>query len=342
LEVRASVVVNATGPWVDVLLEGLEGIRRPTIGGTKGVHVVVDYRDRGPLHAIYAEARRDHRPFFVIPWRGKHLVGTTDTRFHGPPDDVRADPLDVSYLLDEAASLLPAAPLAESDVLYAYAGVRPLPAVLSDDAGAITRRHIIHDHAGEGHPGLLSIIGGKLSTYRSLASQTIDRIEHQLRELRVPHVCADPSMKQPADERAPAPMSDDLRRLNPPLLDYLRSLYGPRIAAIGRLLEERPTLAAPLCPHGPDLEAQVVLAAREELAISLANVLLRRTGIGWNVCHGLDCSRRAAALLAKELGWQRERIAAEVARYATEIGRAFTIPAHAQRALAVDASLLDT
>jgi glycerol-3-phosphate dehydrogenase len=328
VEVGASVVVNAAGPWVDSVL-GAAGKVRPQLGVTKGVHIVVDYRGRGPRHAVYAEARSDHRPFFIIPWRGYHLVGTTDTRYDGPPEAVAATPGEMEYLFDEANALLENTPLSAEDVLYGYGGLRPLPASNGQREGAITRRHLIRDHAGDGNAGLLSIIGGKLSTYRSLAGQALDRIERQLRGRRI--TTGGSGRRTEPATRPIHGVTEVLRQLSPPRLDYLRAAYGPRLQALVELLRDQPALATPLCAHGPELEAQVVLAAREEQAVSLADVLLRRTGAGWNVCHGLDSSRRVGELLARELGWQKERIAGELARYADEVAATFTPSAAARR-----------
>lgn len=334
-EVGAGVVVNAAGPWVDEVL-GSAAELRPQLGTTKGVHIVVDYRGRGPRHAVYAETRSDHRPFFVIPWRGLHLVGTTDTRFGGAPESVAATPAEMGYLFEEANTLLAQTPLAAGDVLYGYAGLRPLPASSGRREGAITRRHLIRDHTAEGNAGLLSIIGGKLSTYRSLAGQALDRIERQLRGRPLPLQSQrrdhDGGRAEGSERRPARGVADVLRQLSPPLLDHLRAVYGPRLHDIAALLAEQPSLAAPLCDHGPELEAQVVLAARQEQAASLADVLLRRTGAGWNACHGLDSSRRVAALLARELGWQKERVTAELARYAEEVAVTFTPGPGAQAA----------
>jgi glycerol-3-phosphate dehydrogenase len=324
-EVRCSLVVNAAGPWVDAVLRGLPAVSvPPQIGGTKGTHVVVEYPANGPTRAIYAEARSDHRPFFIVPWRGKHLIGTTDTRFEGDPDDVAASAADIDYLLREANALLPGAPLQPSAVAYAYAGVRPLPASDGVATGAITRRHIIRDHREDGHPGLLSIIGGKLSTYRSLAAQTLERIRKQIRVVQ-------PS----GDQRHCAYAESDARTedvpsglaaLAPQLVDYLRAVYGPRLESLSRLLTARPELARPLCPHGPDIEGQIVLAAREEQATTLADALMRRSGAAWNRCLGLDCARHAAQLMAGELGWHADALAVELEAYLREVRRTFTLP----------------
>ena len=330
-DVRATVVVNAAGPWVDAVLRDLP--RPPTrqIGGTRGTHIVVDYRGRGPRRALYAEATADHRPFFIVPWRGMHLVGTTDIPCADPPDDARATPEEIAYLLTEANNLLPHTPLAEADIAYAYAGVRPLPAVDARDAhdpGAITRRHIVRDHASEGFPGLISIIGGKLSTFRSLAHAAADAIDRYL---------AAPPRRSPGElpfVRSPVIVAMD--DLPPQTADYLRQMYGPSLTLLMALLRERPDLRAPVCEHGLDVRGQIVFAARHEGVRGLSDALLRRTGVGWNRCLGLHCAVEVARLLGGELGWTDERIAREVEAYHHEVAATFTTTTTPALAASVD------
>ncbi len=326
IEVGAAIVVNAAGPWVDEVLGEFSRPAARAIGGTKGAHIVVDYGGGGPLHAIYAEAQVDHRPFFIVPWRGRHLIGTTDTHFEGSPDRVRAEQSDITYLLDQANRLLPNAKLNTGNVLYGYAGVRPLAASAGLSEGAITRRHVIRDHGLEGHDGLLSIIGGKLSTYLSLSSQTLARIRISLKspapgsavERGIRDRCPPKSQSASATAEACA--------LLPGQLDYLRSLYGPRSGCLLQLIAEDRSLMRPLCAHGPDVEAQVVLAVRDEQAATLSDVLFRRTGAAWNLCRGLDSAPVVAALMARELAWTPARVADELVKYALEVEQTFTLP----------------
>ena len=142
----------------------------PLIGGTKGSHLVVEWPG-GPQHAVFASAKEDGRPFFILPWYGHTLVGTTDLRWDGDPSQARCTPDELRYLLDEATRLFPATPLPREHVLYTYCGVRPLPWMpAGTDESKIPRSHYIIDHAKRGGPnGLLSLVGGKLTTYRALA-----------------------------------------------------------------------------------------------------------------------------------------------------------------------------
>ncbi|HZQ35172.1 MAG TPA: glycerol-3-phosphate dehydrogenase/oxidase, partial [Dehalococcoidia bacterium] len=325
VEIPARAVINAAGPWVDALLATLPRPPRRQIGGTRGAHLVVDYGGAGPVQALYAEARSDGRPFFIVPWRGRHLIGTTDTRYDGPPEAAGATESDVAYLLGEANALLPAAPLSGAAVQYGYAGVRPLPVNGAGPAGAITRRHLIRDHAGAGYAGLYSVIGGKLSTFRSLADDALHRLGPWLGDRR-PRTRVDLTSGSSGSTEADAARWL-LNKVGPVTGDHLRALYGPRLGALARIVKAEPQLLRPLCPHGPDLLGQVVLAAREEAAITVADVLLRRVGAGWNGCLGLDCAGRVAERLRLELGWSADELEQQHEAYAAEVQRTFYRPA---------------
>jgi glycerol-3-phosphate dehydrogenase len=336
VEVGARVVVNASGPWVDELLATLSTRPRRQLGGTRGAHVVVDYAGRGPLHGLYAEARSDRRPFFIVPWRGRHLIGTTDTRYAGPPEAAAATRADVDYLLSEANALLPGAPLVDGAVEYAYAGVRPLPASTGGAEGSVTRRHLIRDHADSGYDGLFSIIGGKLSTYRSLADDVLRQIGRYVWPTPSQEAPR-PRHETPAAQEAAAETRWLLQRAGPAIADHLRATYGPRLHALAALTHRQPALIEPLCPHGPDLVGQVVLAARTEAAHGVADVLLRRLSSGWNICLGLDCAERVATLLGMEHGWSAERVTQQAAAYVAEVRATFFTPGRALDAAPVPA-----
>jgi len=171
---RARVVINATGPWVDRLLERASIDGPKLIGGTKGSHIVVPPFATAPANAIYLEARSDRRPIFIIPWNAQYLIGTTDVRFEGDPDEVRCESWEVDYLLRETNYAFPKAQLTDDSIVLVYSGVRPLPATSEKDEQRITRRHFIREHPRL--PNLLSIVGGKLTTYRSLAEECVDLI----------------------------------------------------------------------------------------------------------------------------------------------------------------------
>ena len=173
IQVRA--VINAAGPWVDAVLKTAPQPSKRFIGGTKGSHIVVAEFEGAPEDAFYVEAASDGRPFFIIPWNGQFLIGTTDIRYDGDLDHIRASRDEVDYLLAETNRVFPQAALDVEDIHYAYAGVRPLPRREKGPESSITRRHIINRNRRVAD-NLVSIIGGKLTTYRNLAEQCVDRL----------------------------------------------------------------------------------------------------------------------------------------------------------------------
>ncbi|PZV12554.1 MAG: glycerol-3-phosphate dehydrogenase, partial [Leptolyngbya sp.] len=178
-EVKAhakTLVVNTSGPWVDAVCGLSESpvSQGRKIGGTKGSHIIVDPFPGAPDSAFYVEAKSDRRPFFIIPWLGQYLIGTTDERYNGPLDNIKADDSEIDYLLKETNAVLPAARLAREDVRFTYAGVRPLPYAEGKKAGSITRAHILHDHSKEGAKNLISLIGGKLTTHRQVGEEFVN------------------------------------------------------------------------------------------------------------------------------------------------------------------------
>ena len=175
---ETDIVINAAGPWIDQVLDRLPVESPRLIGGTKGSHIVVPPFPGAPANGIYLEARSDGRPIFVIPWNEVFLIGTTDVRFQGDPDEVRCELWEIDYLLAETNLALPGAQLTRDSILYTYSGVRPLPVTGDKDEQSITRRHFIREHPRL--PNLLSIVGGKLTTYRSLAEECVDLIFRKL------------------------------------------------------------------------------------------------------------------------------------------------------------------
>jgi glycerol-3-phosphate dehydrogenase len=169
---EASVVINAAGPWIDQVLERAPVKSPKLIGGTKGSHIIVAPFPGASANAIYLEARSDGRPIFIIPWNKLYLIGTTDVRFEGDPDEVRCEDWEIDYLLSETNLALPGAHLTRDSILQTYSGVRPLPYQSS------TRRHFIREHPRL--LNLLSIVGGKLTTYRSLSEECVDLIFRKL------------------------------------------------------------------------------------------------------------------------------------------------------------------
>lgn len=317
---RGGVVVNAAGPWVDRVLGGIEPPDQRMIGGTKGSHLVVAPFPGAPREAVYAEAVEDGRPYFVVPWNGLYLIGTTDSRFDGDLDRVVATDEEVAYLIAETNKLFPGAGLRAEDVLYTYAGVRPLPAAPEGDEAAITRSHVIHDHA-PGVEGLLSIVGGKITTYRQLAEEVVDAVVKKLaakaRKCRTHQVPLPGGTVYPFDafrERFHATAG-----LDHATGERLLRIYGTRAAELLDEADGRPSLREPLEGGGGAIGAEVAFSLRTELAETLADVLARRTMIGFGADAGLGAVEAAAEIAVRQLGWDDARAASEVERYRAQV-----------------------
>ena len=197
---RARVIVNAAGPWVDQLLERAPVESERLIGGTKGSHIVVAPFSGASKSAIYLEAQSDRRPLFIIPWNGNYLIGTTDVRFKDDPDQVCSELWEIDYLLAETNRAFPDAGLTREQILFTYSGVRPLPWTTNEDEQSITRRHFIREHPRM--KNLLSIVGGKLTTYRSLAEECVDLVFRKLGRQSPPCVTAVAVLPEPVNFRS--------------------------------------------------------------------------------------------------------------------------------------------
>ncbi|MDT5268042.1 MAG: glycerol-3-phosphate dehydrogenase [Acidobacteriota bacterium] len=319
-EARAAVILNAAGPWVDEVLEGTSAEGEKLLGGTKGSHVVVRAFEGAPRAAVYAEAVEDGRPFFVVPWDDKFLIGTTDERYAGDLDRVEADEQEIEYLLRETNRVLPSARLTRGDVLYTYSGVRPLPRVAEGEESAITRRHFIRQSRVR---GLFSVVGGKLTTYRALAEEAVELIFRTLGQTPPRCQTADAPLPGAAVEDFDAFRRDFKAQSTLPSKSTARLLkvYGVRAAEVLRLAQGDAELSQVISEETGSIGAEVVYAFREEMAETLADCLMRRTMVGLNGQVGLDALERAARLARKFLGWDDERAAREVEAYRSYVER---------------------
>jgi glycerol-3-phosphate dehydrogenase len=322
---RGSIVFNAGGPWVDQLLEKAGAKSSQLIGGTKGSHVVVAPFTGAPASAIYVEAETDRRPFFIIPWNGKYLIGTTDTRYHGDLDQVRIEPEEIAYLLRETNRIIPAADLSPEKILYTYAGVRPLPFTGDKGEGSITRRHFIRRHPQAAN--LFSIVGGKLTTYRSLAQEAVDLVFKEFGKNAAKCSTAQvalPGAATPQTNPNFEAFSHEFKRsfgLPPPVSERLVRVYGTRTETVVELMAAESSLAEIFDAETQAIAAEVVYSFEHELARTLADCILRRTMVGFNSTLGMKAAEAAASVARKHLGWSETRVEQELARYQNAISR---------------------
>ena len=307
IEMRADNVVNATGVWADRIRpdELLTEEEIPRIHPSRGTHITLSTErlDIGTAACIVPTS--GERTIFALPWYGRVLVGTTDNDYEGDIDHVPPSGSDVEYLL-EALNDYFSTDLGPDDLTGAYAGVRPL--ISSGDPKKsvdISRRAELYETSS----GMLTITGGKLTTFRRMAAQVVDRITQR-----------DGRDAQCRTDDIPLGMAarpDDLETdvsLPEGAADQLAFRYGHAARAVLDLCEERPELGGPIAPGHPDLLAEVVIAARREQARSVADVLLRRTRLGLVAAVELrdaDATLAIAELLGQELGWSESRVAAE-------------------------------
>ncbi len=322
IHVRAHVTVNATGPWSDQIREP-DG--RPTLLRTKGIHVVVPRHRLGNREAVIFISPIDGRVMFVLPWGTVTYIGTTETELAGDPGTVAAAADDVIYVLRSANALFPDARLAPEDVLATWAGVRPLLRHGDyDDPNAASREHTIL----ESDNGLISIVGGKLTTYRLMAAQVVDRVAARLHQRDGRPVAP----RSPTD-REPLP-GGEVRHLEVmidatvaegfprDIATHLVHTYGGESAAVVRLALSDPALAEPVITGHTTIWAELLYAMRREMAITLGDMLIRRTHLFYAapdqvLARLVDIVRFAAA----ELGWTPERQQAEAEAYRFEVRR---------------------
>jgi glycerol-3-phosphate dehydrogenase len=324
IEVRADVVVNATGIWADEVRSLDGGPARHELRPAKGVHVTVP-RSKLPCDvAAIIPVPADRRAIFVVPWGEFTYLGTTDTDYSGTLDDPGVDDVDIDYVLD-AINAVVTEPLTRSDITATWAGLRPLLAATphhkapSARTADLSRRHrvIVSDD------GLVTVTGGKLTTYRKMAEDAVAAVGRQLGR-KLPSSPTRKLRLRGADGAAV------LRRrgaaaslgIDEAVLSVLLGRYGGEAAAVAGLIEQRPELADPLVPGLPYFAAEAVYAVRYEMAEHLDDVLSRRTrALLLDAGAVASAAAAVAALMAGELGWDDQRTTAELAALEQTVAR---------------------
>lgn len=310
--IRAKVTINCAGPWADLLLAQAEGGRGSVhLLRSKGIHVIVPAVTRG--HALTVQ--HDGKHFFVLPWRGHTILGTTDTPFQEHPDQVKPLEADIVDLLKLVNGGLPFLNIGRESVQHAYAGLRPLVDDGSASSYTASRKSEIVDHASTGAPGLLSAIGGKWTTSRHVAQQAVDMAQEKLGRPRSKCVTGQRPLPGGATGRIKAFHASAKARLNGLAEDAqtrLIRLYGARYdrvvqAANGRAL-------SPLSNSVLDTGAAVAHAVNAEMAQTLADVVFRRTGLGGLGHPGRPALACAAEIMAAARGWTTEETQRQIAQ----------------------------
>jgi glycerol-3-phosphate dehydrogenase len=320
------VTVNAAGPW-STAIRRLDKRDAPSaVQGTKGVHLAVPAARVGNRGAVTLLSVVDGRVMFVLPFGALTIVGTTDTATTAAPDAVRASRADIAYLLESVNAAFPGAALKDADVVSAWAGIRPLSASVREagtDPASLSREHSIDTSAG----GVVSISGGKLTTYRSMAAEVVDAVERALGRAVTAGVTQ--SLLLPGG--ALGATSDTItaaagRVGSRDVASRLVKAYGDRWPLVWAFAERDSALGQPLVAGLPYIGAEVVYAGEREMACTVSDILMRRTQIAFETRDaGRAAAPRVAQLLAPLRGWDFSAQNAAVEQYAADAERVFGI-----------------
>ena len=303
LEVKGRMVVNATGPWFDRMAGVLTSHTQNRVRPTKGIHIICPALSQ---RALVLFSGVDQRLFFVIPWLGHSLIGTTDTDFNENPAQARATGTDVQYLLESMKGFFPHE---DSQIYFSSAGVRAL-VMKGGRESSVSRLHRIIDGEQMNARGLVSVLGGKITAYRAIAEEVTDLV---CNKLKVNQPCETATLPLPgAQEIGTASIHSSMTR---EVIEHLYSLYGSRADEVLNLAESDPELQRALARTSLDIAAQVVFAIREEQCLHLNDFLLRRTLLGFTRDQGGQAVERAVFYMARELSWSEAQISAEVEAY---------------------------
>jgi glycerol-3-phosphate dehydrogenase len=289
-QIRARVVVNATGVWQNTFDSG-ERARR--MHGSKGAHIGVPRERVGNRDALTLISPVDGRVMFCLPAGPQTIIGTTDTWTDESPETVHASAAEVDYLLRSANAYFPRAQLTQDDVVSAWAGIRPLASAQGANPSAVSREHsIVIDGSG-----VINVTGGKLTTYRSMAAEIVDRVQDAL-----------------GRERSEAPT------------DSVELPGADRPKEIARLQREDASLAKPLVEGLVYTGAHLVYGVSSEMAQTLSDLLIRRTHLAFETRdHGKSVARRVADIVAPLLGWNDQIKGARIRDFEEDIARIFLI-----------------
>lgn len=313
-------VVNATGVWADDVDQLAEPTHHRALRPAKGVHITVPrHRVRNDVAAIF-QARSDHRWVFIIPWGDHCFIGTTDTDYHGPLDDPRCTRDDVAYLL-RSVNVEAGTDLTGADITGSWAGLRPL---VAEHSGAnhrsadLSRRHSVTVTAD----GVTTVTGGKLTTYRAMAQDTIDTVLREYSDIgdgrRRRSKARTRNLPLLGADRYGDLIASDI---DPGLLER----HGSESRTILSMIDTNPSLATPVVPGLPYLNAELLYSARYEMALTLDDLLSRRTRARiLDRDATMAAAPAAAAVVASELGWSDDDIAEQVATFRELAGRDFS------------------
>ena len=323
VELRAKIVVNATGVWSDEVSRLADPDAEKRLRPSKGIHVVMPSEKFGNDVAVLIPSLGEQRFLFVIPWQGRTVIGTTDTDYAGDLDEPRAESEEIKRVVESAARSFPGAAVSTGDVISSYAGLRPLVGGIDRSTKELSRKEEIF----ESEPGLISIIGGKLTTYRRMAEQVVDVVEQSLgrgKSRRPAHsitserIALAGSSSLADDWKEEATRAANEFGVTVATAARLIETYGGNYKIVLGITRESEDLKRTLARGLPHIEAEVVYAARHEMAVTVEDFLARRTRITLTARDGgRSCATRVASLMARELGWSEAEAQKAMAGFST-------------------------
>jgi glycerol-3-phosphate dehydrogenase len=333
-EVKAHTVINATGPWTDEVL-AMSGPRKgKLLRPTKGIHIVVDREKLPTEHAVVLFHPTDNRVLFALPWGERTYVGTTDTDYEGVPGEEAATLADVDYLIDASNHYFPTNPINRGDVISTWAGLRPLIAP-EPEVGDVAESQVSREHQIViGEDGLITIAGGKLTTYRKMAKECVDVAVNLLKLTgKLPEdIQSGQTFKFPLPGAVGWPEDDDHARVAAELSEagecdlpdevarHLVDTYGMRAIEVARLCADDKSLTQPIVPGRVEIMAQVDFGVREELAASVSDIMIRRTQIFFrDRDQGLGAADKVAERMAALIGWSEDEKRESLDSYKAEV-----------------------
>ena len=332
---QARVVINATGVWMEETLRlpgGNPGRINRTVRPSKGIHLTVA-AERLPVSGAWLiPSLVGHRFYFVVPWEGRVNIGTTDTDYDGSKDDPQALGSEIDEILAAINAYFPTAALEPADVISSWAGLRPL---ISDPEVSQTTDISRQEEVIESADGLISIGGGKLTTYRLMAENGINLAEQRLHERgdRAPRrsqTARTPICGGDLDRSALSALATQIateHELALPTARHLVFNYGSEAQQIVELIEEDADLRLPLVSGLPNIAAEVLYAVRHEMALSVTDVLTRRTRLAMLAgATTLTSAERVADIMAHELGWSAAERSRQLEDLRQEMLREYLAP----------------
>jgi glycerol-3-phosphate dehydrogenase len=310
IDLRAKVIVNATGVWADEVSRIADPNAAIRLRPSKGIHVVMASEKFCNQAAVLIPSLGEQRFLFVIPWQGRTLIGTTDTDYAGDLDEPRAESEEVRRIVESAARFFPGAQISAEDVISSFAGLRPLVGGDDKTTAELSRREEIF----ESEAGLISITGGKLTTYRRMSERVVDlAIERLASGKGVRRAGKQPSITSRIPLAGGVVATQGLREgltrtadeygMPVGTVEHLIDTYGGNYKKLLEISRESEGLKARLSPDLPHIESEVLYAARYEMALSLDDFLARRTRIALLAPNGgSDVAERVARLMGRELG----------------------------------------